>query len=124
MKRHIQVKEILAAIFVLIAIPVFGILLAGMYREMATAHAAEPEPTEIVEVDRVDFYQNGYNRYLDTDARVRWYLDGTIDWEATEWVYENTDWSDLSSVNQTMKSLGIDPMYFDHYYGVVYRSTK
>ena len=125
MKRHAKVKKFLAAIFVLVMmIHVFGTLLAGMHKEMATAHAAEPEPSEIVEVDRVDFYQNGYNRYLDTDARVRWYLDGTIDWDTTEWIYENTDWSDLTSINQTLKSQGVDPMYFNHYYGEFYRSLQ
>lgn len=125
MKNRIQVKEILAIILVpAVMIPMFGILLIGMCKETTTAHAAKPESTEIIEVDRVDFYQNGYNRYLDTDARVRWYLDSTIDWDTTEWIYENTDWSDLTSVNQTLKSQGVDPMYFNHYYGEFYRSLQ
>ena len=85
----------------------------------ARAMACQAEPTntsQVVEVDAVDFYINGFNRYLDADGQVRWCLHDVIDQETTDQISKEANWSDLQDVAITSIEHGVNPSRFLHYY--------
>ena len=85
----------------------------------ARAMACQAEPTntsQVVEVDAVDFYINGFNRYLDADGQVRWCLHDVIDQETTDQIAKEANWSDLQDVAITSIEHGVNPSRFLHYY--------
>lgn len=83
----------------------------------AMACQAEPANTsQVVEVDAVDFYINGFNRYLDADGQVRWCLHDVIDQETTDQIAKEANWSDLQDVAITSIEHGMNPSRFLHYY--------
>ena len=85
----------------------------------ARAMACQAEPTntsQVVEVDAVDFYINGFNHYLDADGQVRWCLHDVIDQETTDQIAKEANWSDLQDVAITSIEHGVNPSRFLHYY--------
>ena len=94
-------------------------ILSLIIRIGARAMACQAEPTntsQVVEVDAVDFYVNGFNRYLDADGQVRWCLHDVIDQETTDQIAKEANWSDLQDVAITSIEHGVNPSRFLHYY--------
>lgn len=98
----------------------------AIYRLVTPAEAAD-QPA-IVEVDRVDFYEEvdgvQYNRYLDTGGQVRWYLDNSLDMETTETFASLIDWPDLSDVHRTCVTFGVNPRPFIEYYYEIFENNN
>ena len=85
----------------------------------ARAMTCRAEPTsasQVVEVDAVDFYINGFNRYLDAGGQVRWYLHDVVDQTTTDQIGKEANWSDLQDVAITSIEHGVNPSRFLHYY--------
>lgn len=100
---------------------ILAIVLASLsliIRIGARAYACQEteSPTQVVEVDAVDFYINGFNRYLDAGGQVRWYLHDVIDQTTTDQIGKEANWSDLQDVAITSIEHGVNPSRFLHYY--------
>ena len=104
-----------------------SLVFVGMLAVLTIAAATDVEPN-IVEVDRVDFYEEvdgvQYNRYLDTGGQVRWYLDDSLDMETTETFSSLIDWPDLSDVHRTCVTFGVNPRPFIEYYYEIFESNN
>lgn len=79
-------------------------------------YSSAVEASPIVEVDAYDFRINDFNRYLDADGNVRWYLHDEIDKETTDAIQESAMWRDLTSIVETCVTHGVDPSRYIHYH--------
>ena len=107
-----KTNRVLAIIALVLAMMSLAIRIGAR----AMACQAEPTNTQVVEVDAVDFYINGFNRYLDADGQVRWCLHDVIDQETTDQIAKEANWSDLQDVAITSIEHGVNPSRFLHYY--------
>ena len=106
-------KKILTFTAIILVGAVMGIGL-GVFTN-TLADATDAAPTSTIEVDRVDYYEyNGYNRYLDYNGEVRYWLDGVIDQETTDELRDTVLNGNLDEICKTAKSHGVDYTVYLH----------
>lgn len=106
-------KKILTFTAIILIGAMVGIAL-GVFTN-TLADATDVAPTSIIEVDRVNYYEyNGYNRYLNYNGEVRYWLDGIIDQETTDELRDVILNGALDEICDAAKALGVDYTVYLH----------